>query len=78
MSRHHRPRSKLFAIARFDAGMAEPEHQSTGVQVPRTKNEARAEVNRLVALNTAKGNRLFWQPTRLIGTDGRRACAAAV
>ena len=77
MSRHHRPRSQFFAIARFDAGMAEPEPQFTVVQVPRTKNEARAEVNRLVALNAAKGNRLFWQPTRLVGTDDRRACAAA-
>ena len=77
MSRHHRPRTRLFAIVRFDAWARDPEDQVAVVQVMRTENDARAEVDRLMALNGAKGSRYFWQPTRLFELGERPTNAEA-
>ena len=67
MSRHHKPREEVYAVIRFDPGDAEPQNSFTVKEIVRSPEIAAAEVDRLTALNAAKGCVYFWQMTRLFG-----------
>jgi hypothetical protein len=63
---------QVFAVIRVDADLASPQDAITVTEILREEEEARAEVERLNRLNSAKGSRYFWQATRYF-PNGRRS-----
>jgi hypothetical protein len=66
MNTPHSKYRHVFAIIRWDPDMAAVEHQVTVTKIVQTEQIAEAEVQRLNALNSAKGCRYFAQLTRLM------------
>lgn len=60
-----KPRDYVWAVIRYDPGMAEPETQFTVTEVVHDGDIAEAEVARLNALAAGRGCRYFLQGTRL-------------
>jgi hypothetical protein len=65
----NRPHSKyphVFAVVRWDGDRSDPENAITVTKVMTDERAARIEVNRLQAVNAAKGSQYFVQTTRLV------------
>jgi hypothetical protein len=72
VSRKHKKRDQVWAVVRFDEGVADPYSAFTVKEVLRSEDSAEAEVKRLNQLNSEKGCRYWATPTRLF-PDGSTA-----
>jgi len=81
VSRTYKPRDHVYAILRsddFQDPSATPEVKITVKAIVWSQEQAEAEVQRLNALNAAKGCHYWWQSTRLFPRDQVNPTADAV
>ena len=72
MAKKPRYQQQLFAVIRFDEGVATPEHAFSVKEVTTDLALAEAEAERLNRLNEEKKSHYFVQSTRLFDPEANR------